>query len=78
LTSTTLEFELRAQEFIALIKQDKYTEAVKYAKKNLAKFADENLDQLKKLMGLLSFKNEVLVFSKSIYQNFLNDPTSYA
>jgi hypothetical protein len=41
-----------------LVKKEKYEEAVKYSKKNLSKFADDNLDRLKRVMGLLCFSKE--------------------
>lgn len=41
--------------------KEKTSEAVIYAKKNLAKFADDNLDKLKKVMGLLAFKKDKLM-----------------
>ena len=72
LTSSELEFELRIQEFISLIKKDKYTQAVKYARKNLAKFAEENLEKFKMIMGMLAFsKDKITTIDK--YKDLLND-----
>lgn len=67
-----MEFELRVQEFISLIRKDKYTEAVKYARKNLAKFADENMEKFKMIMGMLAFskdKIETIERYKELLQN---------
>ena len=74
LKSTKLEFELRLREYIDYILNDKYIEAVKYARTNLSKFSDdeENFCRLKNAMGLLSFKKDRL-YELENYCRILSD-----
>lgn len=52
---STLEFNVRLQEFIELIKKDQKIEAVKHAKKYLATDDPEHLPIVQQGMGLLAF-----------------------
>lgn len=52
---STLEFNVRLQEFIELIKKDQKIEAVKHAKKFLATDDPEHLPIIQQGMGLLAF-----------------------
>lgn len=53
---STLELEIRVQEFIELVRTGRRTEAVRHARKYIADSgADENIAAVKKCMGLLAF-----------------------
>eukprot|EP00127_Corallochytrium_limacisporum_P004125 Clim_evm70s157 gene=Clim_evmTU70s157 len=52
---STLEFNIRVQEFVELIRADKRLDAIKYARKHLAPAADKNLAEVQQAMGLLAF-----------------------
>ena len=58
LSSTKLEFELRVREFIDMILKDQHYEAVVYSRKNLAKFAEGNMDRFKLISGLIAFPKD--------------------
>ncbi|CAN6674881.1 protein Fyv10p [Trichomonascus vanleenenianus] len=58
---SSLEFEVRLQCFIELIKQDKRIEAVQYQKKYLVKFANSQYSQIKVASGLLAFATDTEV-----------------
>jgi len=52
---STLELDLRLQEFIELVRARKTNEAILYAKKHLMTFADTHLLTIQKVMALLAF-----------------------
>jgi macrophage erythroblast attacher len=53
---STLELEIRVQEFVELVRQGKRFDAVKHARKYLAETEDpEHIQAVKKCMGLLAF-----------------------
>ncbi|KAJ3519087.1 hypothetical protein NMY22_g13357 [Coprinellus aureogranulatus] len=52
---STLEFELRLQEYIELCRARRLTEAIAYSQKYLAPWADTQLQQIYKASGLLGF-----------------------
>lgn len=53
---STLELEIRVQEFVELVRQGKRFDAVKHARKYLAESDDpEHMQAVKKCMGLLAF-----------------------
>ena len=52
---STLEFNLRMQEFIELIKQNRLQEAIAYARKHFAAWVDTHMRDIQKAMALLAF-----------------------
>lgn len=53
--NSDIEFKLRVQEFIELIREDKRLVAVKHAQKYFPNFEQEQLSEIKKCMCLLAF-----------------------
>eukprot|EP00344_Euplotes_crassus_P010543 CAMPEP_0196998020 /NCGR_PEP_ID=MMETSP1380-20130617/3511_1 /TAXON_ID=5936 /ORGANISM="Euplotes crassus, Strain CT5" /LENGTH=187 /DNA_ID=CAMNT_0042414455 /DNA_START=206 /DNA_END=769 /DNA_ORIENTATION=- len=58
--SSSLEFELRMQEFIELVKIDSL-KAVEYARDNFSDIGKDNLPKLQRIMGMLSHPTENLM-----------------
>lgn len=54
-TQSTLEFELRYQEFIELVKAKKFTEAISYSQKQLIPWQSTRLPEISQVMTLLAF-----------------------
>jgi len=52
---STLEFELRYQEFIELVKAKKFTEAISYSQKQLVPWQSTRLAEISQVMTLLAF-----------------------
>ncbi|GFT10194.1 e3 ubiquitin-protein transferase MAEA [Nephila pilipes] len=52
---STLEFNLRQQEFIELIRQDLRIEAIKHARKYFSGVEEDQLKEVQHVMGLLAF-----------------------
>jgi macrophage erythroblast attacher len=52
---STLELEIRVQEFVELVRSGKRGDAVKHARKYLADSEPEHIAAVKKCMGLLAF-----------------------
>lgn len=52
--NSTIEFQLRVQEFVELIRADRRLDAVKHAQKYMAAFAKEQLKEIGHYMGLLA------------------------
>ncbi|KNZ46039.1 hypothetical protein VP01_760g7 [Puccinia sorghi] len=52
---STLEFELRYQEFIELVKAKKFTEAISYSQKQLIPWQNTRLAEISQVMTLLAF-----------------------
>lgn len=55
---SSLEFNLRQQEFIELIRNDRRMEAVKHARKHFTNLEDGQLNDVQQVMGLLAFPND--------------------
>lgn len=53
--SLNLEYQLREQEFVMLVKDKKLNEAIAYAKKYFAPFKDSHIKQIQKVMVILAF-----------------------
>lgn len=67
------EMELRIQEFIHLVIENKINESVEYSQKYLLNFATENeanLNRIKQAMGAIIFINQS---NSYIYEEFMND-----
>ena len=54
-SQSTLEFELRYQEFIELVKAKKFTEAISYSQKQLVPWQSTRLAEISQVMTLLAF-----------------------
>jgi hypothetical protein len=52
-----LEFKLRLQEFIELVRGDWMIEAIMYARKHLASWGATNMKELQQAMATLAFKS---------------------
>jgi len=53
---STLELEIRVQEFVELVRKGRRVDAVKHARKYLADSQEEHhMEAVKKCMGLLAF-----------------------
>uniref|UniRef100_A0A673U6Z6 CTLH domain-containing protein n=1 Tax=Suricata suricatta TaxID=37032 RepID=A0A673U6Z6_SURSU len=50
-----LEFSLRIQEFIELIRQNKRLDAVRHARKHFSQAEGSQLDEVRQVMGMLAF-----------------------
>jgi len=57
-SQSSLEFNLRQQEFIELIRNDRRMEAVKHARKHFTNLEDGQLSDVQHVMGLLAFPND--------------------
>lgn len=53
--NSTIEFQLRVQEFVELIRADRRMDAVKHAQKYMPAFSTEQLKEIEHYMGLLAF-----------------------
>lgn len=53
--NSTLEFNLRLQEYIELVRNRKIPEAIAYARKYFTQWTDTHLKEIKQAMGLLAF-----------------------
>ncbi|XP_066253287.1 E3 ubiquitin-protein transferase MAEA [Euwallacea similis] len=58
---STMEFNLRVQEFVELIRKDRRMEAIKHARKHFSSFEEEHLPTIQKVMALLVFSVEVTI-----------------
>lgn len=52
---SNMEFKLRVQEFIELIRSDRRMEAIKHARKHFPSFEEEHLGTIQQVMALLAF-----------------------
>ncbi|XP_030764152.1 E3 ubiquitin-protein transferase MAEA isoform X1 [Sitophilus oryzae] len=52
---STMEFNIRVQEFVELIRKDRRMDAIKHARKYFPSFEDEHLVTIQKVMALLAF-----------------------
>lgn len=65
---SNMEFNLRIQEFIEMIRSDRRIEAIKHARKHFPNFEDEHLATIQKVMALLAFPTSTGVYkNKRIY-----------
>ncbi|KAL4091664.1 hypothetical protein QTP88_026320 [Uroleucon formosanum] len=55
---STMEFNLRIQEFIELVRQDKRLDAVRHARKYISTFEDTRMDEVQQCMVLLAFPTD--------------------
>jgi hypothetical protein len=55
-----LEFNLRLQEYIELVRLGKKTEAIQYVQKYLSSWSESHLRQLEQAMALLAFPKDTL------------------
>ncbi|XP_074641551.1 E3 ubiquitin-protein transferase MAEA-like isoform X2 [Tubulanus polymorphus] len=58
---SSLEFNLRTQEFIELIRSNKRLDAVKHARKYFTNLEDNQLNDVQRVMGLLAFPSDTQV-----------------
>ncbi|KAM3957992.1 E3 ubiquitin-protein transferase Katazuke [Aphomia sociella] len=59
--NSNMEFKIRIQEFIELVREDKRLEAVRYAKKHFSSFEDGQLQDIQHCMGMLAFPKDTEV-----------------
>lgn len=52
---STMEFNLRVQEFIELVRSDRRLDAVKHARKCFVNYEDYQLQEIQSCMGQLAF-----------------------
>ncbi|XP_044272107.1 E3 ubiquitin-protein transferase MAEA isoform X1 [Tribolium madens] len=52
---SNMEFNLRIQEFVELIRSERRMDAIKHARKHFPSFEDEHLDSIQRVMALLAF-----------------------
>lgn len=55
---STMEFELRVQEFIELVRDERRLDAVKHARKYFSNYDDCQLEEIQHCMGQLAFSAE--------------------
>uniref|UniRef100_A0A0K2UIZ2 Macrophage erythroblast attacher n=1 Tax=Lepeophtheirus salmonis TaxID=72036 RepID=A0A0K2UIZ2_LEPSM len=67
---STLEFDMRLQEFIELIKKNKKMDAIRHARKHLATEDQEQLSTVQRAMALLVFPTDTII---SPYCEMLKD-----
>ncbi|XP_038649261.1 E3 ubiquitin-protein transferase MAEA isoform X2 [Scyliorhinus canicula] len=68
-----LEFSLRIQEFIELIRQNKRLEAVRHARRHFSQAEGGQLDEVRQVMGMLAFPSDTHI---SPYKDLL-DPARW-
>jgi len=69
---STLEMELRVQEFVGLIKDSKFNEAVIYARKHFTKYYEEAPELMKRVMSLIALHTTILDgLSEELYNDLL-------
>jgi len=67
---STLEFNLRLQEYIELVRLGRKTEAIQYVQKYLSSWSESHLRQLQQAMTLLAFPSDTLCEPyKSLYDS---------
>ncbi|OWR44068.1 macrophage erythroblast attacher like protein [Danaus plexippus plexippus] len=59
--NSTMEFKIRIQEFIELVREDRRLEAVRYAKKHFSTFEEGQLEDIQHCMGMLAFPKDTEV-----------------
>uniref|UniRef100_A0A8D3EG68 E3 ubiquitin-protein transferase MAEA n=1 Tax=Scophthalmus maximus TaxID=52904 RepID=A0A8D3EG68_SCOMX len=73
LWQSCLEFSLRIQEFIELIRQNKRMDAVRHARKHFSQAEGGQLDEVRQVMGMLAFPSDTHI---SPYKDLL-DPARW-
>lgn len=58
---STMEFNIRVQEFIELVRKDRRIDAIKHARKHFPSFEDEHLATIQKVMALLAFSVDAVI-----------------
>ncbi|KAK7603012.1 hypothetical protein V9T40_003011 [Parthenolecanium corni] len=58
---SNMEFNLRVQEFIELVRSDKKLEAVKHARKYFSTYEDNQLEEIQHCMALLAFSPDIQI-----------------
>lgn len=53
--NSTIEFQLRVQDFVELIRDDRRLDAVKHARKYFRSFEQDHLKEIRQCMALLAF-----------------------
>uniref|UniRef100_H0WU18 E3 ubiquitin-protein transferase MAEA n=1 Tax=Otolemur garnettii TaxID=30611 RepID=H0WU18_OTOGA len=71
--NSCLEFSLRIQEFIELIRQNKRLDAVRHARKHFSQAEGSQLDEVRQVMGMLAFPPDTHI---SPYKDLL-DPARW-
>jgi len=64
---STLEMHLRIQEFIELIKNEKFSDAILYSRKNFKKYMEEAPELMQKVMTLIAIYTPFIKDNKEIY-----------
>ncbi|KAJ8709576.1 hypothetical protein PYW08_009580 [Mythimna loreyi] len=59
--NSNMEFKIRIQEFIELVREDKRLEAVRYAKKHFSTYEEDQLKDIQHCMGMLAFPKDTEV-----------------
>ncbi|CAG9794861.1 unnamed protein product [Diatraea saccharalis] len=59
--NSNMEFKIRIQEFIELVRDDKRLEAVRYAKKHFSTYEEGQLEDIQHCMGMLAFPKDTEV-----------------
>lgn len=67
--NSTIEFQLRVQEFVELIREDKRLAAVRHAQKFFPAFEQEQLKEIRECMALLAFQTNTAIQK---YQTMFN------
>ncbi|KAI9207108.1 CTLH/CRA C-terminal to lish motif domain-containing protein [Polychytrium aggregatum] len=67
---STLEFNLRVQEYIELVRVGKLKEAIQYARKHLTPWSATHLKEIQRAMGLLAFRPDT---SSETYREVYSD-----
>lgn len=65
---SNMEFNIRIQEFVELIRCDRRMDAIKHARKHFPTFEEEHLNSIQQVMALLAFP----ISTGNFYFNNLN------
>lgn len=60
--NSKIEFKLRVQDFVELIREDRRLEAVKHARKYFPSFEHDQLEEIRQCMALLAFPVDTSMF----------------
>ena len=73
---STLEFNVRVQEFVELIREAKHLDAIKYARQHFSPLAQDDTlkKELPKVLGLLAFKQDTKM---EPYKSYFNEDRWY-
>uniref|UniRef100_A0A8D3AE45 E3 ubiquitin-protein transferase MAEA n=1 Tax=Scophthalmus maximus TaxID=52904 RepID=A0A8D3AE45_SCOMX len=63
-----LEFSLRIQEFIELIRQNKRMDAVRHARKHFSQAEGGQLDEVRQVMGMLAFPSDTHISPYKLFR----------